>query len=160
MTCSKVDKLSVQLCRDNPDNIFVFGDNLTFRGKRGQAIIRDEPNAFGIPTKRLPTMSSNAFFNDREDEEKSLMMHLNVLKSISEHKDIVFPSAGLGTGLARMDEKSPDLFKKMNDFIYNNFGIRYYRQHYAIFQSAATKANPRQANAVKFATTDRREGVF
>lgn len=29
-----------------------------------------------------------------------------------------------------------------------------HRQHYAIFQSAATKANPRLASAVKFATTD------
>ena len=38
---------SVEDCNNNPDKIYVFGDNLIHKGKGGQAIIRDCCNAFG-----------------------------------------------------------------------------------------------------------------
>ena len=123
-----VDKLSIKLCRENPNDIFVFGDNLIGEGKGGQAIIRDEPNAFGIPTKRLPSMRPNAFFGDRRDEASSLFALLNILaelKNTNGNGRIVFPSAGLGTGLAKMEEKSPKLYKAMNEFIKENFGVEF-----------------------------------
>jgi hypothetical protein len=55
---------SPALCRAHPDKIFVFGDNTKGFGKGGQAIIRDEPNAFGVPTKRLPSMAEGSFFEE------------------------------------------------------------------------------------------------
>jgi hypothetical protein len=60
--------LSPPMCRRYPEKIFIYGDNLKAFGKGGQAIIRDEPNAFGIPTKRYPSWDDWAFFSDKEDE--------------------------------------------------------------------------------------------
>lgn len=119
-------RLSIKLCRDNPEIIYVFGDNLISKGKSGQAVIRDEPNSFGIPTKRLPSMTSNSFFRDRLDEKTELYKRLVELKSLHEiGKTIVFLKDGLGTGLAKMKSNSPKLFDFMNDYIYDNFNIRF-----------------------------------
>ena len=106
--------LSVEVCRTNPGTIFVFGDNLIHRGKAGQAIIRDEPNAFGIPTKRLPSMGEVSFFADRDDEFKAVFTAIDKLMIIGWERKVVFPEAGIGTGLAKMEEYSPILFKRMN----------------------------------------------
>jgi hypothetical protein len=102
------------LLRASPNKVFVFGDNLIQKGKGGQAIIRCEPNAFGVPTKHLPTMNINAFFSDKEDERQAVLMALRKLYVISKTNIIVFPSSGIGTGLACMAEKSPKLFAEMN----------------------------------------------
>ena len=59
---------SVKDCLDNPHKLYIFGDNLIGVGKGGQAIIRDCPNTFGIPTKRLPHRENNAFFSDKGTE--------------------------------------------------------------------------------------------
>lgn len=56
--------LSTQLVRAHPEKIYIYGDNLKAFGKGGQAVIRDEPNAFGIPTKRYPSWDEWAFFSD------------------------------------------------------------------------------------------------
>jgi len=48
-----INLLSPEICRLHKNALFIFGDNLQGWGKGGQARIRDEPNAFGIPTKRL-----------------------------------------------------------------------------------------------------------
>ena len=48
---------SVEDCNNNPNKIYIFGDNLCGVGKGGQAIIRDCVNVFGIPTKRTPSMN-------------------------------------------------------------------------------------------------------
>jgi hypothetical protein len=48
-------------------HIYVFGDNLEGRGLGGQAqACRFEPNCYGVPTKKSPTMNDGAFFTDRE----------------------------------------------------------------------------------------------
>ena len=47
--------LTIDDCIMNPQNIYVFGDNLTSKGTAGQAIIRGCPNALGVPTNILPT---------------------------------------------------------------------------------------------------------
>lgn len=60
-----------QLCQQYPDWLFLFGDNLAEKGKKGQAVIRDEPNAFGIPTKVKPTLENSAFFKDYQPVEIS-----------------------------------------------------------------------------------------
>jgi len=119
----KTDILSVEKCNQNPDKIYVFGDNLIGNGKGGQAIIRDCKNSFGIPTKRLPCTNTNCYFSDKLDEELILMAKLNNLLELASTKVIVFPTDGLGTGMADMYNKSPKLFKKMNKFIKEKFGL-------------------------------------
>ena len=51
------------------DWLFVFGDNFARCGKGGQAVIRDEPNAVGIATKRLPARSEDAYLTDQDYDE-------------------------------------------------------------------------------------------
>jgi hypothetical protein len=112
-----------KLLRSNPDKIFVFGDNMKGFGKGGQAIIRDESNAFGVPTKRYPSKDNWAYFSDKEDERLAVLSSLRKLYVIGQSKVIVFPSGGIGTGLARMGEKSPKIFEEMNGVLKDFFGF-------------------------------------
>lgn len=94
------------------EKLFVFGDNLIRRGYGGQAKeMRGEPNAVGIPTKKLPLMTPNAFFTDddfeiflehvKEDEEKLIRFN----------GTIVWPYNGIGTGRAMLRTKAPLIYK-------------------------------------------------
>lgn len=71
------DNLTVELCRNNPAKIFVFGDNLAGTGMAGQH--RKQPNAFGIPTKRYPSMHDGSFFSDSECEKNHVLSSLRVV---------------------------------------------------------------------------------
>ena len=51
--------------KDNPNILYVFGDNMVRQGYGGQAReMRGEPNAVGIPTKWRPDNTDGAFFYD------------------------------------------------------------------------------------------------
>ena len=114
--------IDVNTCRTFPDKIFVFGDNLIGRGKGGQAIIRDEVNSFGIPTKRLPSMNEGSFFSDRQDERDALISCLRRLYKLGGSSIIVFPECGVGTGRALMKTKSPILWGEMCSILREHFG--------------------------------------
>ena len=115
--------ISAQLVRNNPEKIYVFGDNLLRRGNAGQAVIRGEPNAFGIPVKRGPTMAPSAFFSDQPDELQALLQALRDLYALSRTSEVIFPAAGLGTGLARMAACSPMAYRQMCNILSVHFGI-------------------------------------
>lgn len=115
-------KFSIALCDKNPEKIYVFGDNLIGKGKGGQAVIRDCPNAFGIPTKRLPSDSEDAFFSDKEEEITITRNKLRELYKLAlKGKEIVFPVDGLGTGLAQMPIKSPKAYEELLHIIKVHF---------------------------------------
>ena len=89
---------SIEDCKANPHKFYIFGDNLIHQGCGGQAIIRYCDNAFGIPTKRLPTMDENGpenpFFSDQPQEIRRVNMRLATLMVFydSEEKPtLVFP---------------------------------------------------------------------
>jgi hypothetical protein len=112
-----VELLSEKLCRENPDNIYVFGDNLIHIGKGGQAIIRDEPNAFGVPTKRLPSMSGDSFFSDLYEEYIEVRRKLIDLWNLHlQGFTIVLPTEKIGSGLARLWETSPTIGSMIDKF--------------------------------------------
>lgn len=123
MPTEVVDVFSEELARQHPDKVFVFGDNLARRGRGGQAIIRFEENAFGVPTKRSPRMDSEAFFGDRDDERAAVLATLRELFKIARTRTIVFPQAGLGTGLAQMSQRSPQLYREMCGILRQHFGF-------------------------------------
>lgn len=118
-----VGSSSVELLRANPDKIFVFGDNLLRRGTAGQAIVRHEPNTFGVPTKRAPSMRASSFFSDQPDERQAVLVALRNLFVLARSKTVVFPSAGLGTGLAQMAIKSPNVYREMCEVLSEYFGF-------------------------------------
>lgn len=121
------DKFSVELCREHPRKIFVFGDNLRRKGTRGQAAIRNEPNAFGVATKIAPLMSPPAFFEDNDQYLPVIADDLFKIKTAyhgfdSPYTAIVFPTMGLGTGLAKLQEKSPTMWDGLGWLLYQYFG--------------------------------------
>jgi hypothetical protein len=115
--------LSIESCRKYPEQIFVFGCNLKAFGKGGQAIIRDEPNAFGVPTKRYPSWDDWAFFSDQPDEIEAVKESLRLLYKLAQNKVIVFPEDGVGTGRAKMEEKSPIAYEMMCGILLEHFGV-------------------------------------
>jgi hypothetical protein len=124
MNIEYTSDLTVGKCQSYPEYIFVFGDNLAGIGTAGQAIIRHERNAFGIPTKRYPSMHIGAFFKDNECEREHVLKSLRELYTLARKHTIVFPTDGVGTGMAKMQQYSPDIFKEMNDILLKHFNIR------------------------------------
>lgn len=111
------------LLKHHPDKIFVFGCNMKRYGKGGQAVIRDEPNAFGIATKRYPSRDDWAYFSDKQDEKEFVLQDLRNLYKLAQHKVIVFPEAGIGTGLAEIEKRSPVIWNMLCDVLLNHFGF-------------------------------------
>tara|TARA_X000000950_G_C13494255_1_gene489075 strand:+ start:144 stop:548 length:405 start_codon:yes stop_codon:yes gene_type:complete len=108
--------------RENPNYLFVFGDNDIKKGKKGQAVIRDEPNALGIPTKKFPSFNISSFYYDSEFEDNKKKIDLainNIIKNFMKKKytRLVIPSNGLGTGLSKLNIKAPKTFKYLESKI-------------------------------------------
>lgn len=120
---------SLDQCGENPNKLYVFGDNMIRRGKGGQASIRDAFNSIGLVTKRLPTMDEDAFFSDKEDEfeavEADVDMILSEMQKDQCYDTLVLPADGLGTGLSKMPTKSPELFEHMVMLLERNLNIEY-----------------------------------
>lgn len=106
-------------------HIFVFGDNAKRYGKGGQAIIRGLKNAVGIVTKKAPSMAEDSFFTDTELEANKALIDKDIasVKAKAKGRTIVFPSAGIGTGLADLANKAPKTFAYLNQRIKEEFGI-------------------------------------
>lgn len=103
--------------KNNRDHLFIFGDNDIGRGKGGQAIIRDEPNAFGIPTKKYPSNAKNSFYTDEEYKTNKIKIRdalhsiLKEFMSNDKYTTLTLPEDGLGTGLAQLPIKAPKTYK-------------------------------------------------
>ena len=100
-----------QMIRNEPDKLFVFGDNLQRKGLGGQAKeMRGEPNAVGIPTKRAPSMDEDAFLVDGDLGLWEHCSHNDRARLLVHHSNggiIVWPEDGIGTGLAQLPQRSP-----------------------------------------------------
>jgi len=99
--------------QNNPEDVYIFGDNYARQGLGGQAkAMRGEPNALGIATKRTPDHNEDAYFSD-----DNFFMHTYSLSvefgkanvALKEGKTVVIPSDGIGTGLSKVPEKAPQV---------------------------------------------------
>ncbi len=107
--------------KNNPNQIYVFGDNMMRCGLGGQAReMRFEPNAIGIPTKWRPSMDGDAFFTD-DDFDKVVPTIEREFEKLTEAivsgKNIVIPKDGIGTGLSQLPKRAPKIFKYIEDGI-------------------------------------------
>ena len=117
MTICYAFRITRQMCRDNPEARFVFGDNEVRRGLGGQAKeMRGEPNAIGVATKWKPSLFDDAFFSDDDLRARDVLEHdLNrVEEALAQNRLVVFPRDGIGTGLSQMDKRAPNLFYYLN----------------------------------------------
>ena len=110
-----------QELKDNPDTLYLFGDNYQRYGKGGQAKeMRGEPNAIGIVTKFRPNMDYNAFMQNKFFDVNCKAISLDINKVIEawqtgKYNKIVIPP--LGTGLADLPNKAPLTYQFLNSQI-------------------------------------------
>lgn len=132
------------MLKANPDTLFVFGDNLARQGFGGQAKeMRGEPNAVGIPTKKAPRRDEAAYFTDADFEiaAKAMEKDLNRLKAhIAKGGDIVFPTDGIGTGLAELSRRAPKIDAHIQAQIQNIKALS--REAAPVRPGADLRANP------------------
>jgi len=109
--------------RDNPGLLYLFGDNEKRVGRGGQAaVMRGQPNALGIRTKKAPTWQASDFWSDACYEGNVKMIDEDFSKVeeiLSEgfRQHIVIPSDGLGTGRANLPELAPRTFEYLEQKI-------------------------------------------
>ncbi len=112
--------------RNNPNKIFIFGDNNLRYGLGGQAIIRQEPNTLGIRTKGSPNNNPSSFYSDDNYEDNIARISedkKNINKKIKEGYTIVFSDGGYGTGLADLKNKAPKTFDFLNKRLLEEFNF-------------------------------------
>lgn len=123
MKIEKMKWITRSIVRDNPDKMFLFGDNYARSGMGGQAReMRGEPNAYGIATKVKPDNSDGAFFSDAEflyHATQTMAEFIELKKKLKDGKytTIVVPEDGLGTGLAQLKTRAPRVLSFINEQI-------------------------------------------
>lgn len=89
-----------EFLRNNPNVIFVFGDNLIRKGKGGAAKLRDEPNTYGFITKKAPNNNDESFYRPPEYADVFYAELLQLAKEIEKNPEKTFLVSKLGGGLA------------------------------------------------------------
>lgn len=104
--------------QNNPNAIFVFGDNARRVGLGGQAReMRGEPNAHGIATLHAPGQP----YQPGEIETALRIIDADIRALLDRQPSvIIWPSDGVGTGLARMPR---EIRTSMDGMIKAHFGI-------------------------------------
>ncbi len=92
--------ISKKYLRDNPDHIFVFGDNKIRRGKKGAAFLRDEPNSYGFITKKIPSYKFDSYYKPKEYKVVFKREILYLKLEIESNPSQTFLITELGSGLA------------------------------------------------------------
>lgn len=110
-----VDRYTREDVKENFMWWYVFGDNMQERGLGGQAkACRGEPNTVGIPTKWKPSMTEDSFFTDDDYDAVAPKIYeafdrLGRIMYIGSGI-VVWPSDGIGTGLAQLEKRAPKIF--------------------------------------------------
>lgn len=101
-----------EMLKNEPEKLFVFGDNIERTGYGGQAKeMRGEPNAIGIPTKKRPFMNKESFFNNSYTPFWNANCGVDIARLLSFGGTIVWPEAGIGTGMAQLEKRAPLIWK-------------------------------------------------
>lgn len=89
---------------NNRNHIFVFGDNFLRRGKKGAAVLRDEPNTYGFITKKYPNNKTESFFSVKEYEKIYEEEIFKLIRLITSSEERLFLISKLGFGLANKNK--------------------------------------------------------
>jgi len=111
-----VEHYMPQDCAAHRDWLFVFGDNFAKFGKGGQAVIRDEPNAVGIATKRLPKWSEDAYLTDEDYDEwmkRTAATYANIEVFLEDSGVVVWPTL-IGMGRAHLQGRAPRILNEIH----------------------------------------------
>ena len=114
--------------KQNRKTLYVFGDNNERTGFGGQAKeMRGEPNAIGVRTKMKASHTSGSYMTDEElpsNLEKIFVDFMPIVSHLHQGGDVVFPTDGLGTGLAELSTRAPktlEFLRVFEDYCRANF---------------------------------------
>lgn len=109
--------------KENPDVLYLFGDNLIRKGLGGQAKeMRGEENTLGIVSKKYPSNNLSSFYTDK-DFYSWLEVFSGDIKNLAEkinsgrYKALVIPPIGIG--LADLPNKAPRIWKDLKTTLDN-----------------------------------------
>lgn len=111
-------------CEQFSSSIFIFGDNEKRYGKGGQAIIRDQDNAYGLRTKK----SISEYWSDDEFDHNVACIDediAHIKRLTNKNIDVVFSSNPYGSGLAELDTRAPKTYTYLQTQLNINFGTNY-----------------------------------
>lgn len=92
--------------------LYVFGDNVKREGRGGQAAeMRDEPNAVGVATKYAPWQCFGETPAEIAAQKRIIDRDFRPLfEHVRRGGIVVWPTDGIGTGLARLPELAPTTY--------------------------------------------------
>lgn len=110
---SKFTRASVE---QDTDYLYVFGDNLSdsengYVPSYTQAVIRGLPNAIGICTKRDRYTRDGSYLNDGDFGWFTAHVDYVMNQIRNSGKGIALPLMSIGTGRAKLKEKSPKCYQ-------------------------------------------------
>lgn len=85
---------------ENPNHIFVFGDNTIRKGIGGAAALRYNVNVYGFITKKFPGGEDDDYYKPEEYEGIFYNEISKLLKIIKDNPDKLYLISKLGAGLA------------------------------------------------------------
>lgn len=86
--------------RSNPEHIFVFGDNTERKGKSGAAALRDEPNIYGVITKKYAHHNPDAFYTPMEYTSIFYQELKKLKREIINNPNKIYLISKIGSGVA------------------------------------------------------------
>ena len=89
-----------QFLDENPNAVFIFGDNLRRVGYGGAAALRDHPQTYGFVTKKNPDNRDDSFFRPESYAIDFLAYMIELQLFIEKNTDKTFYISQLGGGLA------------------------------------------------------------
>ena len=92
--------INLKYLKEHPNEVFVFGDNVERKGKKGAAILRDEPNSYGFITKRYPSNFDKAFYKPSNYKEVYKEEIKWLIKEITNNPNKIYLISQVGAGLA------------------------------------------------------------
>lgn len=124
---------SIEFARQHPNDLIVFGDNTRSRlythdnVSRTQAVIRNEPNAIGLDTKRDMFENPDSYFTDDVVNNPEFKKYLyettdTLLNALQSGKNVIVHKR-IGLGKAQLDKRAPKLLALYRNLLNNLYKI-------------------------------------
>jgi hypothetical protein len=113
--------ITKQFLDENPNAVFIFGDNLCRVGYGGAAALRDHKQTYGFITKRNPDNMDESFYRPDNYRMDFLAYMVELRMFIDKNKDKTFYISQLGGGLANRYRIWEEVIKP---------GLKKYFSHY------------------------------
>ncbi len=93
-------KVTEEYLKNNPEHIFVFGDNLARMGTGGAAALRHCSNTYGFVTKKYPSNHDSSFYEPLEYFPTFARELHKLQEFVTKNPTKTFLISKLGAGLA------------------------------------------------------------